>query len=106
MDIQKELKNWIASELKDRGRGARGKLAEHLGVRPDAITRMLNTDPDKEARLIRADELVKISEFLGAAPPGIGISDLDFLQKYNSATPETKNELKRYLKYLTEGRET
>ncbi|UZD70793.1 hypothetical protein [Brucella sp. JSBI001] len=64
MDIQKRIKEWIIGELKARGHGSKSKLAAHLGVRPDAITRMLNLAPNKEVRIIHAEELVKISEFL------------------------------------------
>lgn len=110
MDIQKRIKEWIIGELKARGHGSKSKLATHLGVRPDAITRMLNLAPNKEVRIIHAEELVKISEFFGSPPPGIAdtmsFNDDEFLQAYNAADDETKADLKRYLKFLTESKRT
>ena len=110
MDIQKRIKEWIIGELKARGHGSKSKLAAHLGVRPDAITRMLNLSPNKEVRFIHAEELVKISEFFGSPPPGIGeikpSNDDDFLRAYNAADDQTKEELKRYLRFLTESKRT
>lgn len=110
MDIQKRIKQWIIDELKSRGHGSKGELARYLGVRPDAITRMLNLSPEKEVRVIQAEELVKISEFFGSAPPGIldksPAIDEDFLNSYLAADKETKDELKRYLKYLTDAKRT
>lgn len=105
MTINDEIIRWITDQLKARGRGSKRELSEHLGVRPDVITRMLNTDPNKETRVIRADELVRISEFFGAPPPGIAgqtaILDEDFARIFNSADEKKKAEIKRYLEYLT-----
>lgn len=105
MTINDEIIQWITTQLKARGRGSKSELSEHLGVRPDVITRMLNIDPTKETRVIRADELVKISEFFGSPPPGIAgkasILDAEFARIYNSADETKKAELKRYLEYLT-----
>ena len=110
MDIQRRIKQWIIDELRSRGHGSKSKLAAHLGVRPDAVTRMLNLSPNKEARLIHAEELVKISEFFGSAPPGIAdatpSNDDDFFRAYNAADEQTKADLKRYLKFLTESKRT
>lgn len=64
-DIQ--IRQWLKAELQKRGHGAKGALAAHLGVRPAAITRMLNTDPGKEIREIRARELLGMQEFFGEA---------------------------------------
>lgn len=62
-DPQSGLREWLRGELSKRPRGTKGRLAQHIGVRADAITRMLNTDPKKETREIRAHELVKMREF-------------------------------------------
>lgn len=62
-DPQRDIRVWVQAELAKRGHGAKGMLAKHLDVRPDAITRMMNTDPGKETREIRAHELVKMRQF-------------------------------------------
>lgn len=62
-DPQLEIRLWLQEELAKRPHGTKGKLAIHLNVRADAITRMANTDPAKESREIRAHELVLMREF-------------------------------------------
>jgi hypothetical protein len=62
-DPQHDIRIWAQGELAKRGHGAKGALAKFLDVRPDAITRMTNTDPEKETREIRAHELVKMRQF-------------------------------------------
>lgn len=108
MNIQNEIRSWISSQLENMGHGSKGKLAAHLGVRADAITRMLNTEPGKEARVIRADELVKIREFFNAAPPGLELSsdeeDKEFFSLYGDATPEERAAAKAFLKTLSASR--
>ncbi len=104
MTITEEIIAWINEQLEARGHGAKGQLAEYLNVRNDVITRMLNTDPEKESRVIRAEELVKISEFFGAPPPRISdtlnVIDADFARIYNQFDEKKRAELKRYLEYL------
>lgn len=63
--------DWLDENLKRMGRGSKGKLAEFLNVRADAITRMLNIEPGKETRDAKADELVRMAEFFGELPPGL-----------------------------------
>lgn len=70
-DIRAEQRDWLAAQLERQGYGARQRLADYLAVAPNAITRMLNTDPNKETRLIKADELVRMGQFFGARPPGL-----------------------------------
>lgn len=55
--------------LEKRGRGSRKELAEYLGIRTDAITRMTNAEPGKEQREITAEELMKMAQFFGERPP-------------------------------------
>lgn len=62
-DPQHEIRIWLKDQLASRGRGAKGKLAAHINVRPDAITRMMNTDPSKEMREIKAHELEGMRSF-------------------------------------------
>lgn len=69
--LQDEQRIWLTKQLEAKGRGARGALAKHLGIRNDAVTRMTNLDGKKEAREISLSELVGMAEFFGAEPPGL-----------------------------------
>ncbi len=62
-DPEYETRVWLAENLARMGHGSKGRLAAFLRVRPDAITRMANTDPEKEVREIRAHELLKMRAF-------------------------------------------
>lgn len=62
-DPQNEIRRWLQEELAKRPHGTKGQLAKHLNVRPDAITRMANTDPEKETREIKAHELEPMRQF-------------------------------------------
>jgi hypothetical protein len=68
-DNRKEIRDWLQAELDRKGYGAKGKLAEFLGIRPEGVTRMLKDEPGKEGREVAADELLKMSEFFQTAPP-------------------------------------
>lgn len=68
MDLEDKIKLWVSEQLREMGRGAKARLAEHLDVTPTQVTKMLNTGAGKEHRVIRADELVKIVEFFGEFP--------------------------------------
>lgn len=70
-DLQDEQRTWLAEQLAKKGRGARGALAAHLGIRNDAVTRMTNLDGKKEAREISFAELVGMAEFFKDEPPGL-----------------------------------
>lgn len=59
----------MRDELARMGHGSKGKLAKFLGVRPAAISRMLNDSPGKEARRILAHELHALEVFFGAPLP-------------------------------------
>lgn len=67
---QQNLKLWLARELERRGHGTRAKLARHLGVTSDIVTRMANTKPGKESREIALDELPAIKQFFEDHPVG------------------------------------
>lgn len=64
-----DIRGWLAAELEKMGRGAKGRLANYLGIRPDGVTRMLNAEPGKEVRGIKADELVKMRRFFQSGTP-------------------------------------
>lgn len=71
-DPQQEIRVWMQEQMDEQGHGVRGRLAEFLGVRPDAITRMANTDPEKETREIRGHELQRMEAFFGVPAPKPG----------------------------------
>jgi len=65
-DTECDMEKKEIAALLNRERLTRTALAEHLGVTPSAVTKMLNT-----RRPLRHDEIVKIREFLrknGVAP--------------------------------------
>lgn len=62
-DPQYQTRLWLQAELAKRPHGTKGKLAAAIRVRADAITRMANTDPNKETREIKAHELEGMKEF-------------------------------------------
>jgi SOS-response transcriptional repressor LexA len=70
-DKRQEIRDWLQAELDRKGHGAKGKLAEYLGIRPEGVSRILADKPGKEIREIGADELLKMSQFFGVAPPGL-----------------------------------
>lgn len=63
------IQSWLRRHLAARGRGANRALASHLGVRPDAITRMVADQAGKEARAVSAEELLLMAEFFGEDAP-------------------------------------
>lgn len=69
-DPQHAMKEWIADELDRRGRGAAQMLARHLGVKPDYITRLKNTDGTKQMRRVDAHMVPSIACFFDSIPPG------------------------------------
>lgn len=69
-DKRQEIRDWLAAELDRQGHGAKGKLAEYLGIRPEGVTRILGK-PGKEGREVGADELLKMREFFGSQPPSL-----------------------------------
>ncbi len=90
MDQRKILADWLEKNLQRMGRGSKGKLAEFLNVRADAITRMLNTEPGKEVREAKAEELIAMAEFFGELPPGLSVgagSELRLSSKDMVAVP-------------------
>lgn len=66
-----DYRNWLREKLEEAGHGAKSRLAKHLGVSPDAVTRMVNIDSQKESREISAKELGFMANFFGEFPPDI-----------------------------------
>lgn len=87
-DPQHDIKVWMQAELSKRPHGTKGRLAKFVGVRADAITRMMNTDPKKEHREIKAHELPRIREFFSEDRPTIDPFELSRL--FEGATEEAK----------------
>lgn len=64
------LREWLATKLEEAGHGSKSQLAEYMAIYPNAISRMLKSPDERFYRLIKADELSKMIEFFGEAPPG------------------------------------
>jgi hypothetical protein len=64
------IRGWLEANLAAKGRGARRELADFLGLRSQAISRMLSMTPGAETREISAAELLRMAEFFGVSPPG------------------------------------
>ncbi|MER8560142.1 hypothetical protein [Mesorhizobium sp. M0578] len=62
-DPQHNLRIWLQQELAKRPHGTKSQLAQFIGARPDAVTRMANIDPKKETRAIEAHELELMRQF-------------------------------------------
>lgn len=69
-DPQHDIKVWISEELDRIGYGAAQKLARHLGVKPDYISRLKNTDGTKQMRRVDAHMVPSLACFFGSIPPG------------------------------------
>src|ERR1700730_10227279 len=70
--VAEEQRRWLADELDKKGWGAKSALAAHLGVRNDAITRILTERNGRTYREISFEELVKMADFFNSTPPGLG----------------------------------
>lgn len=62
------IREWLLANLRAKGRGARGALAAFLGLRTEAISRMVSESG--EPREVGAEELLRMAEFFGKPPPG------------------------------------
>lgn len=70
-DPQNDIRIWMKESLEAMGHGSKSRLAAFLSVKPDAITRMMNSGDDrKEVRDIKAHELSAMARFFGKEPPG------------------------------------
>ena len=81
--LAEEQRRWLVDELAKKGRGARKALAEHLGIRQDAITRMTNDDGRKEVREISVAELNGMAQFFHSIPPVLRV--LEFKKDYDDS---------------------
>lgn len=62
-----KIRTWLKDQLARAGRGAKSRLAQHLGIRPEAVSRMISEDG--EFRDLKASELVRIAVFFNTSPP-------------------------------------
>lgn len=69
-DPQAALRQWIVEGLNKKGHGSGRELARRIGVGPEVLTRMKNTDGLKETRRIEAHMIPAIAEFFETIPPG------------------------------------
>lgn len=67
---QNRLRAWVAAKIAEGGRGTSAALAAHVGLSRVQISRLSQTEPGKEARDIKAHELVRIVDFFGEGPDG------------------------------------
>jgi hypothetical protein len=103
-----DQREWLRSELALLGRGAKSALARHLRLAPDAITRMLNVDPEKEPRRIQADELARMKDFfdLERAKRGIlsritpALDPKDAAERYAQLPPDLQRVFEAQLSAL------
>lgn len=69
-DPQIQIRQWLDLSLKSHGSGAARQLASELGVSPEAVSRMRNTNGFREMRRIEADLIPAMAQFFGSIPPG------------------------------------
>lgn len=109
MDLQTNIKLWVSNSLEKMPRGAKTRLAAHLGITPTQLYKMLNTEAGKEHRVIRADEYVKIAEFFGETPDNLiqffnaDDSKKQLLSIYDSVSPEMQRSILAVVQALAGG---
>ena len=111
MDIQDKIKIWVKAQLMAMPRGAKKKFADYLEITPTQATRLLNTEPGKERRSIRADELVKITEFFGklpddlASPVHVDNGKQQLITLFDSVSPELQRAILAMVQSLAQNKE-
>lgn len=107
MRTQDEMRLLIKTKLAERGRGSRKKLADFLGMNPNQITRMLNTEKNKIVRAIKLEEWFKIEEFFNL---GITLEQIKkpksagrerYLEIYDSSSSEVQKMLLEFAEFLS-----
>lgn len=108
MNLQDKIKVWVKQQLAEMKHGSKKSLADFLDVTPTQLTKMLNTEPGKEHRVIRAEEFVKIAEFFGKTPDGLipPLSNDDgkkqLLSIYDRVSPELQHAILAMVRALAE----
>ncbi|AQS41376.1 MAG: Hypothetical protein BHV28_06730 [Candidatus Tokpelaia hoelldobleri] len=69
-NAQKHLRNWLTDKLKERGHGTAALLADYIKVHRNVISKIISPAKGVGPRMIKADELAKMIDFFGEAPPG------------------------------------
>jgi hypothetical protein len=99
-DPQYQTRLWLQAELAKRPHGTKGKLAAAIRVRADAITRMANTDPNKETREIKAHELDGMKKFFAAESPDPAADDDDEVEELRQLIKDADPDVKAAVKTL------
>lgn len=105
-DLQSDLRKWITHRLKAHGHGSKTRLADHIGVNRDAITRMLKPPAAQGYRVIKASELASIAEFFGETPPGFNPDFANqggkqkLIDLFEQASPQDQEAILSYVEFL------
>ncbi|GAA4668017.1 XRE family transcriptional regulator [Bartonella pachyuromydis] len=85
---REQLRLWLNEQLVKKGHGSKKMLAEHLGILPSTLTSILNNSGTN--RSIKADELIKIINFIGEVPPFLIKGCGQFVSLFYQAKPEVQ----------------
>ncbi|OPB29549.1 transcriptional regulator [Bartonella sp. WD12.1] len=85
---REQLRLWLNEQLAKKGHGSKKMLAEHLGILPSTLTSILNSSGAN--RSIKADELIKIINFVGEIPPFLIKGSGQFVSLFYQANPEVQ----------------
>ncbi|AQX19247.1 MULTISPECIES: transcriptional regulator [Bartonella] len=85
---REQLRLWLNEQLAKKGHGSKKMLAEHLGILPSTLTSILNNSGTN--RSIKADELIKIINFVGEIPPFLIKGSGQFVSLFYQANPEVQ----------------
>ncbi|KAA6405348.1 hypothetical protein [Candidatus Tokpelaia sp.] len=89
MNLREDIRTRIEQNLDAMSRGSRKNPADFFGLTPLQKTRMLNTAPGQETRVIRADEFEKIKMFFGGA---LFVPDCDIMLPEKSDPADLKKD--------------
>lgn len=97
MNIDSYIREQIRIRLEKKGRGARTALAKYLGIRSDAVSRLVSDTPGAEQRSISAVELVKIAYFFDcsidalADPKMANGNSTELINAFRHASPDVQD---------------
>ncbi len=97
MNIESYIREQIRIRLEKKGRGARTALAKYLGIRSDAVSRLVSDTPGAEQRSISAVELVKIAYFFDcsidalADPKMANGNSTELINAFRHASPDVQD---------------
>lgn len=70
-DLHYEDRRWFADQMVGLGHGAKGKIAEALGLSRDAISRIINFKGQGEVRNVKPQELAAAARYFKDLPPSM-----------------------------------